>query len=125
MKLHLRLPLRERPPWRRRIIIFAVVVILMVVMSLPALALLLAVREEMSWRSGNHGIDRVWLVMERNERGVGWSSSRVEGEEHETVCIMTRVRFWLWRGSTPDLGTTYCECYRKNRNLSLEYLRAC
>ena len=113
--------------WSRRILIFGAAVSWLLVMSLPVLALFLAVRGELRWRRGDHALDRVWLVMHHSERGLGWAATRVKSQRNDIVCLTTRVRFWLWQGSVPDLGTSYCECYRNTADpgSDLEYLHEC
>ena len=113
--------------WHRRILIVGASCLWFVVISLPAIALYLAMRGELVWRRGDHVLDRVWLVKERSERGIGWASTRLERQGHETVCLATRVSFWLWEGSSSELGTTYCECYRRQsgQSMELDYLSSC
>lgn len=94
-------------------------------MALPVLALLLAMRGDLSWHRGEYVHDRIWLVTESNERGLGWASTRLNSKAHETVCLSTTVRFWLWKGNSPAFGTHYCECYRKQPDRVMEYLDAC
>ena len=111
--------------WSRRFVIFVAVVIWLLVMLLPALALFLAVREELIWHRGEYTLDRIWLVKERSERGLGWASTRVDNLSRETVCLKTEVRFWLWKGNSYALDTSYCECYRQQPDHVMEYFEAC
>jgi hypothetical protein len=89
----------------------------LLVMLLPLLALMIAVRGELSWRRGDFTEDRVWLVRDPGERpggsaaGLAYSATRLEraGGAPGQVCARTRVYFLLWRGSSESLS--YCECY--------------
>lgn len=58
---------------------------------------------------------RIWLVMEAQQRGVGFSRPTVFADEaSQTVCIQTEVSFLLWQGQGDDLASTYCDCYAQN-----------
>ncbi len=86
----------------------------LVVMLAPCLAMALAARGELSWQRGPHTADRVWLVMERNQRGLGYSAERIVSDPRPAdglVCARTTVRFFLWSGSATGQNTEYCECY--------------
>ena len=95
------------------------------VLSLPVLGLLLAVRGELSWQPGENRAYRLWLVMEKEERGLGWEVRRAVSRSMESVCLQTTVGFWLWRGQGQQTGSSFCECYRQRHGAEMEYLGAC
>lgn len=83
-----------------------------IVMCLPLFAFVLAVRGEMTWKRGEFTEDRIWLIQEIEEQGLGWSSAHVISN-HEAnggpICVQTTVRFLMWKGTAE--GAAYCECY--------------
>ena len=84
------------------------------VMLLPCLAFALAARGELSWQRGPHDRDRLWLIQERDQKGIGYQTERVIGAAADVngpVCVRDTVRFFLWEGSTEGQNTDYCECY--------------
>jgi hypothetical protein len=84
----------------------------LVVMFLPCLGFMLAVRGEFTWQRGEFAQDRLWLIQEIDERGLGYSAARVTRNEEAVdgpICVRTRVRFLMWRGTAEPVE--YCECY--------------
>ncbi len=82
------------------------------ILCLPLLIFVLAVRGEVQWQRGEFVNDRLWLIQETDERGLGYSAARVISNEEPVdgpICVRTRVYFLLWRGSAPAVA--YCECY--------------
>ena len=87
------------------------------VMTLPLCALVLAIRGEIGWRRGDFAEDRVWLVHAAGRpgeaaRGLAYSAARVidrPAAPDQTVCVRTRVYFWLWQGRSERID--YCDCY--------------
>ena len=111
--------------WLRRFLWPLAAVVWIVIITLPALGLLLAVRSEVSWQPGEHLAYRVWVIMEQEERGLGWEVRRAASRSVERVCMQTTVGFWLWRGQGQQNGSSFCECYRKRPGAEMEYLGAC
>jgi len=90
----------------------------LIVMTLPCCALVLAVRQEVTWRRGDFVEDRLWIV--RGEAGpgrqavsgLGYSAARVISDQRPAdgpVCVRTRVYFLLWRGQSERVE--FCECF--------------
>ena len=85
-------------------------------MTVPLAAVILAVRGEVAWQRGEFVEDRVWIVKEAEAGGLGWSSARVTTDQRPLdgpVCVRTRVRFLLWKGTSESL--TFCECFVLSR----------
>ncbi len=83
-------------------------------MLAPCAAVALALRGEINWQRSEYDGDRVWLIQERDQRGLGYSAVRLVGDERPVdgpVCARTTVRFFLWEGSAEGQDTEYCECY--------------
>jgi len=92
----------------------ALLVLWLAVMLLPCAAFALAARGELEWRRGEDS-DRVWLIQEHDQKGLGYQSQRLINPEstNETtggVCIQNSVRFFLWEGAQEARNADYCEC---------------
>lgn len=91
-----------------------------VVMLLPLVVIIFFLQGEVAWERGPFVEDRLWLVRTdedgRGERmsGLAYGAMRIsEGRPgtSDTVCVTTRVYFWMWRGESESEAVTYCECY--------------
>ncbi len=111
--------------WLRGLLWALAMVVWIAILSLPALGLLLAVRGELRWQPGEHRAYRVWVVMEQEERGLGWETRRAVSRSMERVCLQTTVGFWLWREQGQQTGSSFCECYRQRPGAEMKYLGAC
>ena len=83
------------------------------VMTVPCLAFALAARGELSWERSDHDWDRIWLIQERTERGIGYQAERLLSDQSATggpICIRNSVRYYLWQGATSGSDSDYCEC---------------
>lgn len=89
----------------------AAIIVWLAVMLLPCFAFALIARGELEWRRGEDS-DRVWLIQERDEKGLGYESQRLFQTDATTgaACIKTSVRFFLWEGSQNAQNADYCEC---------------
>jgi hypothetical protein len=95
------------------------VLVWLCVMTVPFLALLLAMRGELTWRRGEFVEDRLWLVNAEtgigrgSASGIGYSASRVISDDRAAdgpVCARTSVYFFLWQGKSESVS--FCECYQ-------------
>ena len=113
--------------WSRNLLWILVGAVWIVIISLPALGLLLAARGEISWQPSEHHGYRVWVIMEQEERGIGWEVRRTASYSVERVCLQTTVGFWLWRSQVHQQQTRYsfCECYMDLPDTEMEYLGTC
>jgi len=75
----------------------------------------MAVQGEIRIRRGELGEARVWLLREGEERGLGFSSTRVVSGSEATgaACVETRVRFLILGGAEASEPVSYCECLEK------------
>lgn len=90
------------------------VVIWLFVMTFPCLAFALVARGELSWDRNTHDWDRVWLLQERNQRGLGYQAERVTSDQSASdgpICVRNSVRYFLWLGTATGADTDYCECF--------------
>ena len=58
---------------------------------------------------------RVWLVRERENQGLGISTSRLIGgsREGERASFETRVAFLLWKRDGTSQASQFCQCYER------------
>lgn len=91
---------------------FVLLVLWLLVMSLPCFAFALAARGELGWRRGEHTSDRLWLIQERDQKGLGYQAERrIQNGAAGAVCVRNTVSFLLWEGSAQEENAAYCECY--------------
>jgi hypothetical protein len=102
----------RRSPWQRTGCALAVL-LWAVLMMIPFLLLVLALRGEVAISTGDAPGQqmRVWLIMDAAQRGVGISTAAAS-ETGDNVCVQTEVRFLLWQGQA-EAPQTYCECYQR------------
>jgi hypothetical protein len=93
------------------------------VMTVPALAFLLAAQRELNWSRGPGGLvqDRVFYIDEPQAGGLGYLSSRVVRDETAAggpLCLKTRVVYLLWRDvEGGDQNVDYCQCYTRDTEM--------
>lgn len=58
--------------------------------------------------------NRVWLVQEGANRGLGWSRGRVlhELSSEDRSCVETSVRYLLWQADETAQAVNFCDCYK-------------
>lgn len=103
--------------WLRRAGYSGGCLVWLTVMCLPLAAFVLAVNGEMTWARGEFVNDRLWLIREAEQEGLGYSSARVVLNQEPVdgpICVRTRVTFLLWKGSGE--AAEYCECYTAGRH---------
>lgn len=109
-------PTPKPPPNRvlRNLGYVLVIFVWIFVMTVPCLAFVLAARGELSWDRSTHDWDRVWLIQERTQRGLGYQAERVISDQSQSggpVCVRNSVRYFLWQGNAEGANTDYCECF--------------
>jgi hypothetical protein len=65
---------------------------------------------------------RLWLVRERENQGLAFSTSRLASGSRESgrACFETRVSFFLWRSDGTAQATRYCQCYERSERSGRE-----
>jgi hypothetical protein len=88
--------------------------------SIPFFFIVLAVRGQITIPRGGDIPNRdtyphlqVRLVMEIDFRGLNITSTMVDRQDSNTLCVQTDVRFVLWEGEGE--AATYCECYARSQ----------
>jgi hypothetical protein len=90
------------------------IIVWLLVMTLPCFAFVLASRGELSWDRSEHDWDRIWLLQERNQKGLGYQAERVISDQSSSggpICVRNSVRYFLWQGTDTNTNTDYCECF--------------
>ena len=95
------------------------------IISFPALMLMLALEGELVWSPNEYREYRVWLIMEDDERGLGWATKRAASRTSDQVCLVNHVGFWLWKEDNKQVNTDYCECYSYYGGILNDYVGKC
>jgi hypothetical protein len=95
----------------RRLGYISVVLIWLVIMCLPVLAFVLAIRGELKLGDQEKSHIRVFMVQGAEEDGLGieWSRRLENGSD----CFKSSVRYLLWDGDAEAFNVDYCQCFEK------------
>ena len=76
------------PDWLKIRHVFAgiFVVFWFCIISLPVFMLMLAMQGELVWSPNEHREYRVWLIMEDDQRGLGWATKLPFSQTLDQVC---------------------------------------
>ena len=85
----------------------------------PCFAIVLATQGQITISQGDLPEQeiRIWLIMEDEQRGIGFSSTAAHPlpealGDHSGTCVQTDVHYVLWQGD--GQATTYCSCWAKD-----------
>lgn len=98
----------------RRALFYGGVVLWVVILLVPLSVMVLAIVGEYRFNlPGNapHREMRVWMVMEKDERGIAYSRPFVAAREAERIDVQTNVRYLLWEGDEETVS--YCQTYTR------------
>ncbi len=101
----------------RRVAYLVVLVVWLIVMCLPMLALVLAMRGEMNLGGQENSHVRLFLVQADTEDGIGFEWTR--SAANSSKCLKTSVRYLLWEGDTEEVNVDYCQCFTSTGNQNL------
>lgn len=93
--------------WPRRFIYLLVTLAWLCVMSLPALAFILAVRGQIQIGSDVRHHLRIFALQELDAQGIGVEWTRPVRQQ--PACSWTTVNYLLWEGEGEDIA--FCQCY--------------
>ncbi|MFQ5407999.1 MAG: hypothetical protein ACE5FI_06195 [Anaerolineales bacterium] len=118
-------PARTQNVWPRRALYAGLLGLFFAILLLPLFGVVLAVRGELAWDRGLAG-DRLFLIQERTQRGVGWEANRlIASGTPDKVYVRTTVRYYLWQGATTSENTSFVECYIPTEGGGFKYAGAC
>lgn len=122
---------KQVPPGRsplRRLGCGVLLVVWFAVLLLPLAMFVLAIQGDITiWHGAGipdreeHPRFQVRLVMEMDFRGLGLTTTSIERDGEDALCIQSNVRFLLWEGEGDP--ATFCDCYTRsssNTEWSLE-----
>lgn len=96
----------------RRIWFYIGLLVWILILSIPFFFVILGMRGEMSFNLWGDVPDnrlRIWMVMEPDERGIGYSLPSVVEREADALTVETHVRYALWQGEGENVA--YCQHY--------------
>ncbi len=105
---------KKRSPIQRAGCIIALV-IWFAILLIPCFLITLAVQGEIVITTGSAPgqQDRLWLISEATQRGLGLSSASViPRSDPNQLCVETAVHFLLWVGKSDPI--LYCDCYQRS-----------
>jgi hypothetical protein len=95
----------------RRLGYIAAVLIWLMIMCLPILAFVLAIRGELKLGDQEKSHIRVFMVQGDEQDGLGIEWSR--RPDNSPDCLTSSVRYLLWDGDAEAFNVDYCQCFEK------------
>lgn len=107
--------------WLRRLGYLLLFLLWLLVISLPLLAVLLAIQKEIQIGDDPRSHLRVFLVQEQRSEGIGleWRRRSDGGGR----CSETTLAYLMWEGE--GMNTTYCQCYNEAGDVIGSEMTAC
>jgi hypothetical protein len=93
----------------RRLGYISVALIWLMIMCLPILAFVLAIRGELKLGNQEKSHVRLFMVKGAEEDGLGIEWSRKS--DISSDCLRSSVRYLLWDGDAEDFNVDYCQCF--------------
>lgn len=100
---------------RKRILFWVGITVWVLLLMIPFSFVMLAFVGEFSFVVPGNFPDnraRVWMVMEKDERGVAYSVPSVAARQDTSLQVQTNVRYLLWEGENEALQ--YCQTYTRD-----------
>jgi hypothetical protein len=90
-----------------------------VLLLTPCFVITLLAQQEIrvTWSDVPDDAFRIWLISEREARGLGVATSRRVEVSPQTVCTVIDVNFFMWQGDPNKIGALpshQCACYRRD-----------
>jgi hypothetical protein len=93
--------------WLRRFIYLLVTLVWLCVMSLPALAFILAIQGQIQMGNDVRHHLRIFMLQDPDVQGIGIEWTRPL--RRQPTCSRTTVNYLLWEGEGEDVA--FCQCY--------------
>jgi hypothetical protein len=98
----------------KRGLFYGGVLLWVVILLIPLSVMLLAIRGEFRFNLPgdlpNREV-RVWMIMEKDERGIVYSRPFVADRNTDAIVMQTNVRYMLWEGESEVVS--YCQTYTR------------
>lgn len=103
----------------RRIGCFLLLIPWFTLLLTPCFVITLLAQQEIriSWSDVPDDAFRVWLISEREARGLGLATARRVSAGENAVCTVIDVNFIIWQGNAEKVGALpshQCACYRRD-----------
>jgi hypothetical protein len=98
----------------KRGLFYGGVLLWVVILLIPLSVMVLAIRGEFRFNLPGNAPNRemrVWMVMEKDERGIAYSRPFVASREDLSIDVQTDVRYLLWEGEGEAIS--YCQSYNR------------
>jgi len=98
----------------KRALFYGGVLLWVVILLIPLSVMLLAIRGEFRFDLPGDAPNRemrVWMVMEKDQRGIAYSRPFVVDRDTEEIAVQTNVRYMLWEGDSETVS--YCQSYTR------------
>ena len=94
----------------RRLGYISAVLIWLLVMCLPVLAFVLAIRGELKLGDLQETHIRIFMVQGDEQSGLGVEWSRRTNDNAD--CLKSSLRYLLWAGDGEAVNVDYCQCFK-------------
>lgn len=107
--------------WQRRLAYFLIAAAWFLVMSLPVLAVVLAVQREIVIGEAPRRQLRLFLIQEQDAEGISvqWTRPVNSGEQ----CTQSNLYYLMWKGAGDN--ATFCQCYDADGAVISSVQQAC
>lgn len=100
--------------WLLRLSYLLLFLLWLAVMSVPAVAFVLATQDEIRLGEAPARYVRIFLISERDAQGIGIEHAR--WVEDPPGCVQTNVRFLMWEGESQAI--VHCQCYNEQGDVT-------
>lgn len=107
--------------WLRRLAYLFLFLFWLFVISLPLLAVLLAIQKDIRIGDDPQSHLRIFLVQQQNAEGIGLEWRRRAGDAEQ--CSQTTLAYLMWEGE--GVNSTYCQCFDENGDVVRSEMNAC
>ena len=105
----------------RRILFYGGIALWVLVLMIPFMLLMLSILREITIDlPGSYPESelRVWMVMERDARGIGYSIPQVQANDDDlSLTVQQNIRYLLWEGENERIA--YCQTYERESTNAL------
>ena len=107
--------------WLRRLVILLILTLWLILLAFPAVAFILATRDQIQVGDDPAQHLRLFLVSEPQAQGVG--IERARRLKNPNGCSQTNVAFLMWEGESESI--VYCQCFDEGGGVVVSQTSAC